>query len=84
MSSLSGLVRLGWGVEEDSNLDHLFEMALTAKPYLRLSLDRMRASISTLDSLPARRAFSEYLRKIIVADHSDAVKLIDQKFPEDR
>ena len=63
---------------DDADLEQLFQMTLASKPYLRTALERKRAQIVTLESAPARKAFGEYLRKILVADHSDAIKLIDE------
>lgn len=67
---------------DEPNIDQLYEMALAAKPYLRTSLERMYASITTIESLSARRGFADYLRKIIVADHSEALKLMQEKWPD--
>ena len=62
-----------------ADLEQLLEMALASKPYLRATLERKRAQIVTLESEPARRAFEEYLRRILIADHSDAIHLIDER-----
>ena len=59
--------------------DQLFEMAVAAKPYLRDTLERMRADIVTIDSPSARKGFGDFLRKVLTADHSEALTMMQER-----
>jgi hypothetical protein len=63
----------------DDNIDQLYEMVLAAKPYLRASLEKMRASIDSMENESARKGFGDFLRGVLVADHSEAIKLINSQ-----
>lgn len=62
---------------DPSEFDQLFEMTLAAKPYLRDALERMRADVVTLGNPLAEKGFGEFLRKVLVSSHSEAIQLID-------